>query len=192
MFTGIIEEIGTIIGALPHRLTIGATHALGGVEIGDSINVNGACLTIIEFTDESISVDVVQETLDRTTLGELNLGNKVNLERSLTPESRMGGHIVQGHVDGVGQISDLSSRPKEQILTIKTPETLCRYIVNKGFIAVDGISLTVTGTVDMSFSIAVIPYTWEHTVLGTKSIGDRVNLEVDVVAKYVERLLPQR
>ncbi|MDA1035536.1 MAG: riboflavin synthase [Chloroflexi bacterium] len=192
MFTGIVEEVGTIIDAPAHRLIIGADLTLAGVKLGDSINVNGACLTIVEFTGKSISVDVVQETLDRTALGTLHVGNAVNLERALTLESRMGGHIVQGHVDGVGTITDLSGSPEQRTMTIEAPEDLSRYIVEKGFIAVDGISLTITGVVDVSFSIAVIPYTWEHTVLGTKSIGDQVNLEVDVIAKYVERLLPQR
>ncbi len=166
--------------------------ALSGVKVGDSINVNGACLTVVEFTGESIAVDVVQETLDRTALGALRPGSSVNLERALTPESRMGGHIVQGHVDGVGTITHLSGTPEQRTVTIEATEEISRYIVEKGFIAVDGISLTVTGVVDASLSVAVIPYTWEHTVLGTKSIGDQVNLEVDVVAKYVERLLPQK
>jgi len=135
---------------------------------------------------------VVEETLNRTALGTLRPGDPVNLERALTPESRMGGHIVQGHVDGVGTISDLSGSPDRRAMTIESPKEVAHYIVEKGFIAVDGISLTVAGIADVSFSIAVIPYTWEHTVLGTKSVGDQVNLEVDVLAKYVERLLPQR
>ena len=192
MFTGIVEEVGTIIDAPAHRLIIGADLTLGGVKVGDSINVNGTCLTIVDLTGETIAVDVVQETLDRTALGALRAGNSVNLERALTPESRMGGHIVQGHVDGVGTITEMSGSPEERTMTVQAPEELSRYIVEKGFIAVDGISLTVTGVVDVRFSIAVIPYTWEHTVLGTKSIGDPVNLEVDIVAKYVERLLPPR
>jgi riboflavin synthase len=192
LFTGIVEEVGNIIDTPPHRLIIGADLTLSGVKLGDSVNVNGTCLTVVGFTGESVAVDVVEETLNRTALGTLRPGDPVNLERALTPESRMGGHIVQGHVDGVGTISDLSGSPDRRAMTIESPKEVAHYIVEKGFIAVDGISLTVAGIADVSFSIAVIPYTWEHTVLGTKSVGDQVNLEVDVLAKYVERLLPQR
>ena len=192
MFTGIVEEVGTVVDAPAHRLIIGAELTLAGIKVGDSINVSGACLTVVGFDDETFAVDVVQETLDRTALGALHPGDRVNLERALTPDSRMGGHIVQGHVDGVGTFTGLSGTPASRTITVEAPEEICRYIVEKGFIAVDGVSLTVTGVGGARFSIAVIPYTWEHTVLGTKSVGDPVNLEVDVIAKYVERLLPQR
>ena len=192
MFTGIVEEVGNIIDTPPHRLIIGADLTLSGVKLGDSVNVNGTCLTVVGFTGESVAVDVVEETLNRTALGTLRPGDPVNLERALTPESRMGGHIVQGHVDGVGTIIDLSGPPERRAMTIESPKNFSHYIVEKGFIAVDGISLTVAGIADVSFSIAVIPYTWEHTGLGMKSVGDQVNLEVDILAKYVERLLPQR
>ena len=192
MFTGIVEEMGTVIEATAHRLVVGAATAIEGVGIGDSIAINGVCLTVVELAGESFSFDLAQETLDRTSLGALAPGQPVDLERALTPSSRMGGHIVQGHIDGVGTVVDLSGTPEARTLTVETPAELRRYIVEKGFVAVDGISLTVTQAADTTFSVAVIPYTLDHTVLGTKRSGDPVNLEVDIVAKYVERLLPER
>ena len=192
MFTGIVEEVGTVGEALPHRLVIRARTVLEGMAVGDSINVNGVCLTVVERTAGTFTVEVVQETLDRTSLGDLQVGHGVDLERALTPQSRMGGHIVQGHVDGVGTVVELGGPPQACVLRVDAPPAIARYIVEKGFIAVDGISLTVTGVRGTTFSVAVIPYTIEGTVLGGRKQGDRVNLEVDIVAKYVERLLPQR
>ena len=192
MFTGIVEEVGSVREASPHRLVVRASTVLDGLVLGDSIAINGACLTVTAQTADSFTVDVVEETLSRTNLGTLSAGSPVDLERALTPQSRMGGHIVQGHVDGVGTITELSGDPESLRLTVEAPPETVRYIVEKGFIAVDGISLTVTGVSGSLFSVAVIPYTSEHTVLGSKQIGDGVNLEVDIVAKYVERLLPPR
>ena len=189
MFTGIIEEIGRVSEASAHRLVIEAGLVLDDLSLGDSIDVSGACLTVVERSAKGFTVDLAQETLERTSLGELTEGSGVNLERALTPTARMGGHIVQGHVDGVGLITGLGGPEGDRRLTIEAPAGLARYIVEKGFIAVDGISLTVTGATGASFGIAVIPYTLEHTVLGTRRAGDRVNLEVDILAKYVERLL---
>lgn len=192
MFTGIVEEVGKVHQIAAHRLVVEANRVLGGIATGDSIAVNGVCLTVVEFTDSSFTVDLSKETLDRTNLGSLTKGDPIDLERPLTPESRMGGHIVQGHVDGVGTLVELGGTPEERVLRVEAPTELARYIVEKGFIAVDGMSLTVTEVVDTTFSVAVIPYTFEQTVLGTRKAGDLVNLEVDIVAKYVERLLPER
>ncbi len=192
MFTGIVEEMGSVTEISSHRLVVRASSTLEGVALGDSIAVNGTCLTVVEFTNDSFAMDLSQETLDRTALGSLSVGSPVDLERALTPTSRMGGHFVQGHVDGVGTVTVISGTPEARVMSIQAPRDIDRYIVEKGFITVEGISLTVTGVVDSTFSIAVIPYTWEHTVLSSKVIGDAVNLEVDIVAKYVERLLPAR
>jgi len=192
VFTGIVEEMGSVTEISSHRLVVRASSTLEGVALGDSIAVNGTCLTVVEFTNDSFAMDLSQETLDRTALGSLSVGSPVDLERALTPTSRMGGHFVQGHVDGVGTVTAISGTPEARVMSIQAPSDIDRYIVEKGFITVEGISLTVTGVVDSTFSIAVIPYTWEHTVLSSKVIGDAVNLEVDIVAKYVERLLPAR
>ena len=196
MFTGIVEEVGTVVEASAHRMAFEATITLEGVAIGDSIAVNGACLTVVELSDSTFAVDLSDETIARTALGSLEAGSPVNLERALMPTSRMGGHFVQGHVDGVGTITELTGTPDARILSIDCPSSVERYIVEKGFITVDGISLTITNVDGSTFSIAVIPYTWDHTVLGSKSLGDPVNLEVDViakyVAKYVEPWIPKR
>lgn len=188
MFTGIVEEVGTVVEAVDHRLVVRAT-TLDGVAVGDSIAVNGACLTVVELTDATFAVDLSDETLARTALGSLAKGSPVDLERALLPTSRMGGHFVQGHVDGVGTIVELSGLVEARIMSIDAPAEVERYLIEKGFITVDGISLTVTSVVGATFSIAVIPYTWEHTVLGSKRLGDAVNLEVDVLAKYVAKFV---
>ena len=188
MFTGIVEEVGTVVEAVDHRLVVRAT-TLDGVAVGDSIAVNGACLTVVELTDATFAVDLSDETLARTALGSLAEGSPVDLERALLPTSRMGGHFVQGHVDGVGTVVELSGPVEARVMSIDAPAEVERYLIEKGFITVDGISLTVTSVVGAAFSIAVIPYTWEHTVLGSKQLGDAVNLEVDVLAKYVAKFV---
>lgn len=192
MFTGIVEELGSIREVSLHRLVVTASKALEGAAVGDSISVNGACLTIVDLASDYFSVDLSEETLIRTNIGSLKGGDSVNLERALTPESRMGGHIVQGHVDGVGKVVELTGSSGSQVLRVAAPPELSRYIVEKGFIAIDGISLTVTAVADPTFSVAVIPYTAEQTVLRDRAVGDLVNLEIDIIAKYVERLLPKR
>lgn len=192
MFTGIVEEVGRVASLDGHRMLVNAHAALDGLALGDSIAVNGACLTVVELAGDSFAVDLSEETLSRTALGKLGTGSPVDLERALMPTARMGGHIVQGHVDAVGKVAEITGTPEARTMSIEAPTTLARYIVEKGFIAVDGISLTITKVVGSTFSIAVIPYTWEHTVLGSKALGDPVNLEVDILAKYVERLLPER
>ena len=188
MFTGIVEEVGTVAEAAKNRLRITGGLVMESLAVSDSIALNGVCLTVVERTGDVFTVDVVEETLSRTNLGALQAGDIVNLERALTPSSRMGGHIVQGHVDGTGVVDRMSGSPQERMLWVTLRPELMRYVVEKGFIALDGISLTVAETGATEFSVAVIPYTAEHTSLKAKAQGDRVNIEIDILAKYVERL----
>jgi riboflavin synthase len=186
MFTGIVEELGTVLAREGARLRIGARTVLDDVELGASIAVNGTCLTVVGWDagEGWWDADVVNETYDRTALGALQAGHRVNLERPVRLSDRLGGHLVQGHVDGVGEI--VTAAPD---LRVRAERALLRYVVEKGSITVDGISLTVVDAGDDTFSVAVIPHTMEVTTLGLKDPGDHVNLEVDVTAKYVERLL---
>ena len=193
MFTGLIEELGSVrsreVYAAGERLVIAASTVTEDLSDGDSIAVNGVCLTALDVGHGSFAADVSPETLDKTTLGGLEVGSRVNLERSVTPATRLGGHIVQGHVDGRGTY--LSSAPQGDFWTVKIgfPPDLARYFVTKGSVAVEGISLTIAELHEDSFDIAVIPKTWEMTDLSTLSPGSAVNLEVDVIAKYVERMM---
>jgi riboflavin synthase len=194
MFTGIVEELGTIRAITPvatgAHLTIAATTVLEDAQIGDSISVNGCCLTVVTLDAGCYQVDVVEETLRMTCLGNLKVADRVNLERSVRLADRLGGHLVQGHVDGVGTL--LSRTPAADgslVVRINAPAEVLRYVVYKGSIAVDGISLTVAAIDATSFSIALIPHTQDVTTLGFRQEGDQVNLEVDIVAKYVEKLL---
>jgi riboflavin synthase len=189
MFTGIVEEVGTIDAVASHGLTIAGDSVMGALTVSDSIAVNGACLTVVSRSEGTFTVDLTEETLARTNLCHLVDGDLVNLERPLTPESRMGGHIVQGHVDGVGEVLKFQGQEVDKVLEVRVPEELARYVVEKGFIAVDGISLTITEVHESRFSVAVIPYTMDNTVLRTRKRGDVVNIEVDILAKYVERLV---
>jgi riboflavin synthase len=189
MFTGIVEEVGNIRRLEPPRLTVGATTVIEGVKNGDSMAVNGACLTVVDLNHTGFTVDLAPETLRRTAFGSLQAGDLVNLERPLAVSDRLGGHIVQGHVDATGRITSLRAEGECILVRITGPRRLMRYIVEKGFVAVDGISLTVVKTGASSFTLSVIPYTLTHTNLKEKSVGDRVNLEVDILAKYVESLL---
>ena len=188
MFTGIVEEIGQVVETAPNRLRIAGGSVMDALDVSDSIAVNGVCLTVTERSATEFAVDVVEETLSRTNLGDLAPGGIVNLERALTPSSRMGGHVVQGHVDGTGEVVSFGGAPEERVLRVDLPPELARYVVGKGFIALDGISLTVASQEGNGFSVAVIPYTMQHTVLRVREPGDRVNIEVDILAKYVERL----
>jgi riboflavin synthase len=202
MFTGIIEERGTVravaLASDGARIEISAVHVLDDVAIGASISVNGCCLTVVAFETGAPggapgwwAADVVTESLDRTSLGWLSVGDPVNLERPVRPTDRLGGHIVQGHVDAVGLLRDRESMPDDSVrMTFTVPDSVLRYVVEKGSITVDGISLTVAALEADAFAVAVIPHTLAVTTLGTKGVGDPVNLEVDVVAKYVERLVP--
>ena len=192
MFTGIVEEVGQVGSLSDYRLVIRAKTVLEDVHVGDSISVNGACLTVVEFDSGSFAVDLAPETLRRTSLGQVGTGGAVNLERALAAHDRMGGHIVQGHVDGTGDITGITPEADCFILEIEAPESLAPYIVEKGFIAVDGISLTVVQSAELRFTISIIPFTMQHTNLHEREVGDKVNLEADILAKYVESLLAAR
>jgi len=193
MFTGIVEELGTVAGIEDQgdalRLTIHAQHVLADAGLGDSISVNGCCLTVAERDGDTWTADVMQETLDKTSLAGVQPGDRVNLERAVTPQTRLGGHIVQGHVDGVGTIASRTPSEHWELVEVTMPTELSRYLVDKGSITVDGVSLTVVEAGDDHFTVSLIPETLARTTLGSRQPGDRVNLEVDVIAKYVERLL---
>ena len=189
MFTGIVEEVGRVSGLTDYRLVVNVERVLTDVNLGDSIAVNGACLTVVEFDKASFAVDLAPETLRRTSLEQAGPGAAVNLERALAVNARMGGHIVQGHVDGTGVITALTPEADCYIMEIEAPESLTPYIVEKGFIAVDGISLTVVQRTASRFTISVIPFTMQNTNLRERGVGDKLNLEADILAKYVESLL---
>jgi len=194
VFTGIIEELGTVsqVVNLPDdalQITISSDVVLSDAQLGDSISVNGVCLTVATRTQKEFTADVMRETVNRTTIGALQAGAKVNLERPVTLATRLGGHLVQGHVDGVGEFVSREHSQNWDVVTIRPNPDLLKYVVEKGSITVDGTSLTVA-SVDMEvFTVSLIPATLTHTTLGLYQAGDRMNLEVDVLAKYVEKLL---
>jgi riboflavin synthase len=196
MFTGIVEELGEVIEVEPDgdgtRLTVRGPLVAADAAHGASIAVNGVCLTVTDAKDDAFTADVMQETLRRSSLGALRTGSPVNLERPVRLADRLGGHLVQGHVDGVGAIIAREPGDRWDVVTISLPAALSRYVVEKGSITVDGVSLTVVEAAAEHFTVALIPTTLELTVLGSKGPGDQVNLEVDIVAKYVERLLAAR
>lgn len=193
MFTGIIEELGRVAGVEQRgagvRITIEAKIVTDGTLEGDSISVNGVCLTAIDVRDSSFSADGSRETLNRSTLGSLRVGSVVNLERAVTPQTRLGGHIVQGHVDARGQFVSATEHGGSWTVRIAYPTEIARYLVFKGSVAVEGISLTIAELSDEYFEIAVIPKTWQVTNFSHLQPGDAVNLEADIIAKYVERIL---
>lgn len=184
MFTGIVEELGTVAARQPNRLRLRAATVLDGVALGDSIAVNGCCVTVVAWGEDWWEADLSDETLARTALDALQVGDPVNLERPLRLADRLGGHLVQGHVDAVGEVAR-----RAPDLQVRMPSRLLPYLVEKGSITVDGISLTVVALLADGFTVAVIPHTMQATTLGTKAPGDLVNLEVDVVAKYVHSLM---
>ena len=188
MFTGIVEEIGYIQSVEPGGLIVRASEAMADLKVSDSINVNGTCLTVTSRDGNTFSVDVVPETLRRTDLGSLGVGDPVDLERPLAANGRFGGHIVQGHVDATGTLDSISEEGDALLLKFLAPSSIMRYVVEKGFIAVDGVSLTVVDCDDSAFTVTIIPFTRDNTVLGSKKVGEPVNLEADIIAKYVERL----
>ena len=192
MFTGIVEEVGRVIPAQSGKLVISASGVLRGIELGGSIAVNGVCLTITSFSTSSFSVDIMPETLERTNLGLLSAGDEVNLERPLTLEKPLGGHLVQGHVDATGKVTSVMREGEAMLFRFEAPHEVMRYVVEKGFIAVDGVSLTVEAKDASSFQVSVVDFTWKHTILGSRRVGDLVNLEVDIIAKYVEQLSQPR
>lgn len=193
MFTGIVEELGTVTtldrGPDSARLTVRGPLVTGDATHGASIAVNGVCLTVVEHADGEFTVDVMAETLSRSSLGSLRPGDRVNLERAMAAGGRFGGHVVQGHVDGTAQVLERVPGDRWELVRLSLPAELARYVVEKGSITVDGVSLTVASIDDTSFTVSLIPTTLDLTTLGHKGIGDLVNLEVDVLAKYVERLM---
>jgi riboflavin synthase len=194
VFTGIIEELGRIESLEPFgggiKIRVGADLVTDGTIDGDSIAVNGVCLTALGVTPGSFEADISQETLERSTLGQLAVGTPVNLERAVTPQTRLGGHIVQGHVDTRGTFAGAERLGDFWTVTIQFPPEVSKYLIYKGSIAVEGISLTIAELYDDRFDIAVIPKTWQLTNLSSLKPGDPVNLEVDMIAKYIERMLP--
>jgi riboflavin synthase len=192
MFTGIVEEIGTVKSTQPGKLTIAAKTTLEGTRLGDSIAVNGACLTVTALDKEAFSIDVMPETLRRSNLGLLRPGDVVNLERGLAVGQRMGGHFVQGHIDGTGRIISLTPEEGAVLMRVAAPADIMGYVVEKGFIAIDGVSLTIISRDATSLTVSLVAYTRENTILGQRKPGDVVNIEVDVLAKYVEQLIKGR
>jgi riboflavin synthase len=193
MFTGIIEETGSVKsvrhGSRSSVMTIRAGHVLDGLKVGESINTNGVCLTVTKFDGGSFTADVMPETISRSTLKDLKSGDPVNLERALQLSSRLGGHLVSGHVDGVGTIRMIREDDNAVWITIGAPEAMLRYIVGKGSVAIDGISLTVVKADENSFEVSIIPHTLKMTSLNSKKRGSPVNIECDLIAKYTEKLL---
>ena len=189
MFTGIVEERGTVLSIAPRRLVVGCRTVPDDSAVGASVAVNGVCLTVVQRTPERLTFDLSEETLARTSLSRLAAGDAVNLERPLTLSSRLGGHLVQGHVDGVGTVVSVDGDRSGAVVTIRPPKALLHYVIEKGSIGVDGVSLTVARVSDGAFAVALIPHTLAVTTLGATGVGEPVNLEVDVIAKYVQALM---
>jgi riboflavin synthase len=187
MFTGIIEEIGSVQQLSTKSLAVQAKDVLAGTVLGDSISINGACLTVIEITKSGFTVEIMPETKRLTNIGDLRVGDRVNLERALLAQGRFGGHFVQGHVDAVGKVVSLVPDGEAVILSVKAPEDILKYLVKKCFIAVNGVSLTVTDCSTSQFSVSLVSYSRQKTNLGTLKQGQKVNLEVDIIAKYIEK-----
>lgn len=192
MFSGIIEEIGSVKSNIESKLTIGTDKILPGMKLGDSISVDGVCLTIIEIDENSFSAIISEETGEKTNLLTVSPGHSVNLERPLAFNERIGGHLVQGHIDETGTIASITIEPNSLLFSFSVSQSIRKYIIPKGSIAVDGISLTIVESRPTDFTVAVIPYTRDNTTLGTKNIGDTVNIEVDMMGKYIENLLTGR
>ncbi|HOM71059.1 MAG TPA: riboflavin synthase [Armatimonadota bacterium] len=195
MFTGLVEEVGTvksIVRGAGAEIKVSAPLVSVGTAVGDSIAINGVCLTVTKISGDELSFDAVEETLSRSSLGNLRSGSLVNLERSVSANRLFGGHFVLGHVDGLGNIVSFDKRPGETTLVIQAPEQIMRYVVQKGSIAIDGISLTVASCDDNQFSVAVIPHTIASTNLKSRRVGDIVNLEADIIGKYVEKFVAAR
>ncbi len=188
MFTGIVEEVGKVAGTTDSGLSIAASTVMDDLKVSDSICVNGTCLTVTSMNESDFSVDTVPETLRRTNLGVLKAGDPVNLERSMGAAGRFGGHFVQGHIDGTGRVLSIDQEGEAHNFKFEAEDAIMRYVVEKGFVAVDGTSLTVVDCDYRTFSVTIVPYTWGNTVFGSRRPGDTVNLEVDIIAKYVERL----
>ncbi|OCL27925.1 riboflavin synthase subunit alpha [Orenia metallireducens] len=196
MFTGIVEELGKVKriqrGSKSIVLTIEAAKVLEDVSLGDSIATNGVCLTVTSFTEQEFTVDVMPETMRHSSLGELKVASEVNLERALRLGDRLGGHLVSGHIDGLGTITAKKREDNATVVTIEASNDILKYIIHKGSIAIDGVSLTVANLGENSFDISLIPHTSQVTLLGKKEVGAKVNLEVDMIGKYVERMLDSK
>ncbi len=193
MFTGLVEEKGLLKSKLPtgagFQFLIEANKVIHGLEIGNSIAVNGCCLTVVKIQDNTFSVDLIEETLNKTNLGLLKPGMKVNLERPLLANERLGGHFVLGHIDTIGKIELIKELSNSHWITISYPDNFKQYLIYVGSIAIDGVSMTVAELKDNKFSVGVIPHTWQETIFADKNVGDTVNLEFDVLGKYVERIM---
>jgi riboflavin synthase len=193
MFTGLVEEKGILVNKIKTgdglRLVFNAKIVYGDLEIGSSISVNGVCLTVVELNKDSFAVDTIEETLKKTNLGRLNINDYVNLERPLKADARLGGHFVLGHVDTTGTVESVAELSNSHFVTISFPENFQKYLIYVGSVAIDGVSMTVAEIKNNSFSVGVIPHTWAETVFSTKKTGDTVNLEFDVLGKYVEKIM---
>ncbi|HSD64263.1 MAG TPA: riboflavin synthase [Ignavibacteriaceae bacterium] len=196
MFTGLVEEKGTLINKIKtgdgYRLEIKADKILEDTEIGSSVSVNGCCLTVIEKRTGSILMDTIEETLKKTNLGDLQISDKVNLERPLKADARLGGHFVLGHVDSKGEVIEINELSNSHFIRIRFPEKFRQYLIYVGSVSIDGVSMTVAELNDNVFGVGVIPHTWEETIFSTKKPGSTVNLEFDVLGKYVERIMENK
>lgn len=196
MFTGLVEEKGTLVNKIKtgdgYRLEIRAQRILEDTVIGSSISVNGCCLTVVEKKSDTVSMDTIEETLKKTNLGNLNIGDNVNLERPLKSDARLGGHFVLGHVDTKGEVVEIKELSNSHFMKIRFPVEFRRYLIYVGSVAVDGVSMTVAELKDNVFGIGIIPHTWQETVFSEKKIGSTVNLEFDVLGKYVERIMENK
>lgn len=192
MFTGLIEEVGTLKSKTPKvlgvKLYFEAGKILGGIQIGNSISVNGVCLTTVEFDSKGFSVEAIEETLKKSNLGDLEIGDRVNLERPLKANARLGGHFVLGHVDTTGKVEEIKVLTNSHYVKFSYPKEFSKFLISVGSVAIDGVSMTVADLKDNTFSVGIIPHTWEETVFSKKKVGDRVNLEFDVLGKYVIKL----
>ncbi len=196
MFTGLVEETGTLEKKIKTgdglRLAIRAKQVIEDMAIGSSISVNGCCLTVVEKTPSEFRVDTIEETLKKTNLGTLEIGDKVNLERPLKADARLGGHFVLGHIDTTGKITEIEELSNSHFMRIAFPKEFQKYLIYVGSIAIDGVSMTVAELKDNTFGVGIIPHTWQETIFSEKKLGDTVNLEFDVLGKYVERILEER
>lgn len=193
MFTGLVEETGKLVDKLKtgegYQLKISAEKVTKDLEIGSSIAVNGCCLTVVNIENNNFSLDTIEETLKKTNLGELKTGDRINLERPLKAEARLGGHFVLGHIDTTGEVTDIKELSNSHFMTIKFPDDFKKYLIFVGSVAIDGVSMTVAQLEKNSFSVGIIPHTWQETIFSDKKIGSTVNLEFDVLGKYVETIM---
>ncbi|NWF49886.1 MAG: riboflavin synthase [Ignavibacteriaceae bacterium] len=196
MFTGLVEEMGTLINKIPtgdgYRLVVAGKVVMEDLEIGSSIAVNGCCLTVVEKDSSGFSLDTIEETLKKTNLGKLEIGDKVNLERPLKADARLGGHFVLGHIDTTGEILSINELSNSHFVRIKFPKAFTKYLIYVGSVAIDGVSMTIAELQGNVFGVGVIPHTWQVTVFSKKKVGDTVNLEFDVLGKYVERIMQSK